>query len=140
MTPAFIFSVHGMPITQGSKRAIPLKNGRIALVEQTGDRLKDWRHAINDEGRRARGDKPMLVGPVHVTIEFALPKPNAAPKKKRTWPIGKRSGDLDKLARAALDALTNVLFADDAQVVELYVRKDYGDPGACIVVRAVEED
>ena len=140
MTPVFIFTVHGSPTTQGSKKVIPLRTGGFSMVEATGDRLKAWRHAINDEARKSRADKPMLTGPVHVTIDFGMVKPNAAPKRKRTWPIGKRSGDIDKLARAALDAMTNVLYEDDAQVVELYVRKDYGDPGACIVVRAIEEE
>ncbi len=36
--------------------------------------------------------------------------------------------DVDKLARCALDALSGVVIKDDAQVVELYARKRYGEP------------
>jgi len=35
--------------------------------------------------------------------------------------------DVDKLARALLDALTGVAYGDDAQVVEMHVCKTYGD-------------
>jgi Holliday junction resolvase RusA-like endonuclease len=64
-----------------------------------------------------------------------LLKPRSAPKRRRTWPIGARSGDVDKLARSVLDSLTGVLFHDDAQVVHLVVSKDYGDaPGVRVFV------
>jgi len=40
-------------------------------------------------------------------------------------PISSRVGDLDKLCRAILDALTGVAYLDDRQVVELDARKAY---------------
>ena len=47
--------------------------------------------------------------------------------------------DVDKLARAALDALTGVLWADDSQVVSLHAQKEYAGEaqpcGALFVVR-----
>ena len=36
--------------------------------------------------------------------------------------------DLDKLARCSLDALSGVVFKDDAQVVVLTLRKCYSNP------------
>ena len=36
--------------------------------------------------------------------------------------------DIDKLARCALDALTGIVFEDDAQVTELRLRKGFGEP------------
>jgi crossover junction endodeoxyribonuclease RusA len=36
--------------------------------------------------------------------------------------------DIDKLQRAALDALTGVLFEDDSQVVSVICTKDFGSP------------
>ena len=45
-----------------------------------------------------------------------------------------RAPDLDKLVRAALDALTGIVFGDDGQVCELYAHKLYGDgPGSLVV-------
>ena len=133
------FHVAGLAVTQGSKKAIPLRNGRIVLVEAGGDRLKQWRHAINDEARH-HWTGPPATGPVVVAAVFTVHRPKSAPKRTRTWPTGARSGDLDKLARAVLDALTGVTFVDDSQVINLHVTKDYGDtPGVVITVVPLHE-
>jgi Holliday junction resolvase RusA-like endonuclease len=121
-------------------RAFRLPNGRVTMTDMKGDKLKLWRHAINDEARKHAGDT-IIEGPVVMSVHFKLLKPKSAPKKKRTWPIGKLSGDLDKLARAVGDALTGVLFVDDCQVVQWLVSKDYGDtPGAMITVIEMATD
>lgn len=109
------------------------------MVESGGDRLRLWRHAINDAARHARGigGEP-AVGPVGVELHFRMRRPASAPKRRRTWPVGARSGDVDKLARAALDAVTGVLVIDDAQVVDLRVTKDWADaagPGVQVALR-----
>jgi crossover junction endodeoxyribonuclease RusA len=129
--------VAGLPATQGSKRAFVVK-GRPVVTEAAGDQLKAWRYALAVEGRQAWPfDRPLLTGPLAVRLAFGLRKPVSAPKTRRTWPIGARSGDVDKLARAALDALTGVIWLDDGQVVELCVSKDYGPPGVGVEVRSV---
>jgi crossover junction endodeoxyribonuclease RusA len=140
MSRAIQFFVAGMPVTQGSKRAFVVK-GRPIVTEVNADKLKLWRHAINDEARKARNgfDEP-LSGAVAVSMDFYMPKPASEPKRRRTWPTKARSGDVDKLARAGLDAMTHVLFNDDAQVVTLMVRKDWSlTPGVEITVREVVE-
>lgn len=123
------FRVAGRPVTQGSKTGI-IVGGRAILVEKARDRLKPWREAVRSTAIEHLGDvwQP-FPGPVHVGLVFALPKPASAPKTRRTWPTGARSGDVDKLARACLDALTDAgVWRDDAQVVELHVVKDYPGP------------
>lgn len=122
-------------------RAFRLPNGRVTMTDMKGDKLKLWRHAINDEARKVIEDHDIIEGPVCVIVSFRLLKPKSAPKRRRTWPIGKLSGDLDKLARAVGDALTGVLFVDDSQIVEWHVSKDYGEhPGATITVQEISED
>ena len=122
------FTVAGHPVTQGSKQAIRRRDGRISMIESGGDRLTQWRHAINDEARHVTNGGSPVAGPVAIEAHFTIPKPASAPKRRRTWPIKTRSGDLDKLARAALDAMTGVIYDDDAQVVDLHVTKDWADP------------
>ena len=134
------FTCAGHPVTQGSKRAF-VRNGHAALVESGGDKLRLWRHVIATTAREA-ADAP-LAGPVQVHLWFRLQRPASTPKRKRTWPIKTRSGDVDKLARAALDSLTGVAFNDDAQVVRLVVEKDWADgrgPGAEVVVLPVRDE
>jgi crossover junction endodeoxyribonuclease RusA len=125
--------VAGLPVTQGSKTAYVV-NGRPVLAEKGGDRLKGWRYAIASEARTAMRDVSLFEGPLVVNLMFGLPRPSSAPKKRRTWPIAVRSGDVDKLARAALDACTGVVWHDDSQVVGLAVCKDYGVPGVDVEV------
>lgn len=63
---------------------------------------------------------------------FALPRPRSRPKRDH-WPD--RRPDLDKLGRALLDALTGIVFLDDAQVVALDPTKEYaGMPGVNVSV------
>lgn len=132
----YCFDVRGKPITQGSKKGF-VRGGKVAMVESGGQGLKDWRYAMAEEGRRVIGGDPMLEGPISVSIVFTLLKPKSAPKKivnLLKWPT-KRGLDVDKGARAVLDALTGVLYKDDSQVVILTVTKRFDDVlGASIMV------
>lgn len=126
---ALSFRVAGRPVTQGSKTGIVV-GGRAVLVEKARDRLKPWREAVRSTALDHLGDAwQPYPGPVYLQLVFALPKPASAPKSRRTWPIGARSGDVDKLTRAVMDALTDAgVWRDDAQVVRLLVDKDYPGP------------
>jgi len=135
------FFVNGTPATQGSKRAFVV-HGRPVLTESGGDKWRLWRHAVNDEARRAWGSQSPLSGPVSLTIHVKLPKPASTPKRRRTYPTGARSGDVDKYCRAILDSLTGVIYGDDSQVVSLRVEKDWAEDriGAEIEVAVVAEE
>jgi Holliday junction resolvase RusA-like endonuclease len=63
--------------------------------------------------------------PLCVRLDFILARPASLPKRC-AWPVKKP--DSDKLARGVLDALTGAVFADDSQVVQLVVAKQYGGP------------
>lgn len=137
------FVVLGTPVTQGSKRAfLNQHTGRIALTETGGIKHKSWREAVRSEAQRA-AETSFPTGPatgrVAVHLQFGLQRPASAPKTRRTWPTGARSGDIDKLSRLVLDALTGVLFVDDSQVTELHVTKDYGTPGVTIQLYLADE-
>ena len=134
--------VTGKPQTQGSTKAYV--RGGHAVITSANTNLRPWRDAV----RFAAADSlhPSHVpyeGPVEVRIRFRMRMPASAPKKRRTWPIGARSGDLDKLARAVLDALTDAgIWRDDSQVIRLHAGKDYTDaaPGAYITVHTIDEE
>ena len=134
------FAVYGLPVTQGNKSAFVTKTGKAVMREGRSNEAKGrfdaWRHAVGDEARRVAGDA-LLEGPVLVTLTFGLQRPASAPKRRRTWPTAARSGDVDKLARACLDAITGVILVDDAQVIGLAVTKDYGRPGVQVTVTPV---
>lgn len=129
------FWVAGLPVPQGSSRAFVVA-GRARITSTSGHRLQDWRQAIASEARFAFNE--LIAGPVLVRAEFFVPRP-ASRRKADLHPD--RRPDLDKLARAVLDALTGVAVADDAQVVQLVASKAYaaptGQPGVRVTVEEV---
>lgn len=127
-------TVHGTPAPQGSKKAYV--RGRHAVLVESSPAVKPWRQdvvAALVDAIRAAAWQP-LDGPVTVEIEFRLRRPASAPKR-RTLPD--RKPDLDKLARATLDAITTAgAIADDARVVDLALRKRYapaGEPTGAVI-------
>jgi Holliday junction resolvase RusA-like endonuclease len=140
------FTVRGLPAPQGSKRAFRNKyTGRIQQVESS-KRVRPWRSDVRDAAEKACQEP--LAGPVAVELAFRWPRPkghfgsgrNAAQLKASApvWPA--QLPDLDKLARAVMDALTGLAFDDDAQVVDLGLRKRYADgegPGVTVTVRSL---
>lgn len=136
MSTALAFTVPGQGVPQGSKNAYR-RGDRIVLVESSS-RLPAWRSQVVEQASRAIehsvGEFP-IDGPVQVWVTFSLkhPKRNGTP-----WPT--KRPDVDKLARAVLDALTIAgVFGDDSQVVHLTARKVWalGDPQTDVEVRAL---
>lgn len=104
------------------------------------ERVALMAHATKGAYGYAVGDGVIPRGhPVEVDIRFYLPRPASLAKKLAA--MVKRP-DIDKLGRAILDALTDVVFEDDSQVVDLFLRKRYADEahlvGAQISVRELE--
>lgn len=126
------FEVFGLPQPQGSSRAFVNKKTGRAVVTSSNPHLKDWRNLISSAAREEMKGLPPLDTAVSVDAVFFLPRPKSV---KRAAPIVKP--DLDKLARALLDGLTNVVYRDDAQVVAVSVQKAYVDdvtPHPCVRV------
>lgn len=154
--PALTITVHGKPATQGSKRARPIYKGRgdakvftgrVAQVEDNKEKHTAWRTAVKDAAVQALDGQTRIEDvPVAVHVAFCFDKPASAPKRRRTWPIKRSSGDVDKLQRATFDALTDAgVYKDDSQIVSVAADKFYTDdpdaplrvPGAVITVWAV---
>lgn len=120
--PLLTFEVLGDPKPQGSKRAIqPKHGGPPVVIESAGTPLKDWRRAMTDAGREARGDAKPLDEPVAVSLAFRLKRPRSP---RFVYPGV--TPDLDKLVRAALDSLTAArVLRDDCLVVQIRTSKVY---------------
>ena len=63
-----------------------------------------------------------LQGALKVTITFSF---NRSKSVKRKRPAVKP--DIDNLVKAVLDACNGICYKDDAQVCEIYAKKQYGD-------------
>ena len=96
------FEVYGVPKPKGSLK--PIGNGRLVEeVRATGPWMTKVRagalEAAHQRGWRHDG------GGVLVAVEFVFPRPKTV---DRPLPTKRSVGDVDKLARAVLDALTVV--------------------------------
>lgn len=144
-------TVLGLPKPAGSKRAFVIRgrDGSIRtrangspIVNVTDDcvKSKGWK----DQVARAAYEQTIgdpLTGALFVTMTFILPRPkshyrtgkNANTLKAIALDYPTVKPDVLKLARAAEDALTGIIYRDDAQTVELLVRKRYGSPPRCVI-------
>lgn len=132
------FFMAGAPVGKGRPR-FSRKTGHVYTPEKTAryeERLA-WAAQSEMKGR------PLFEGPLRVTVEAAMPIPVSKPEKWKTaardqlvWPTGKP--DADNIAKM-LDALNNVVWRDDSQIVDLRVIKQYSDtPGLEIKVTNIE--
>lgn len=134
------FFVAGVAQPKGSAKAFVPKGWNRAVITSSNPRLKEWQTLVSLEAAR-HVSQGALEGPVVVEFGFILHRPESLPKK-----VGHctKKPDIDKLARAGLDALTGIVFKDDAQVVDLLARKRYVRPGGVtgvlVLVRPARED
>lgn len=114
--------VPGKPIPEGSTRAYVIK-GHAAVTHNNNNALRPWRAEIHAMIRSMIPTRTIDIpdGPVAVALWFVMPRRAAEPK--RTTPAHTRKPDLDKLARAVLDAMTGVAYSDDGQVTTLAAHK-----------------
>ena len=117
------FFTSGDPVPQGSMRIF---NGRVS--HDSGKRLNEWRDAIAWNAKIAMAGAPAAADePVAVVVEFVLARGRTVTREQ---PHVKP--DVDKLARAVLDALEGVAYANDSQVVSLRVDKRYAFRDAAV--------
>lgn len=122
--PAITITVHGLPAPQGSKRHV----GNGVMLESS-KKVKPWRQDVKHAAIAVTESLPdwtVLDGPLAVAMTFTFDRPkghfrtgrnahllrDAAPTRPAGMP------DLSKLARSTEDALTGVIWKDDARVVE----------------------
>lgn len=128
-----LFDVIGRPAPQGSKNQFGAESSQFVKPWRV-----DVRHAAID-AMTADWPTDRAVA-VDITFRFVQPKSHFTSKGKPSsswtkYPIGRNKGDIDKLCRSTLDALTGVLFDDDAQVVYLIAKRQWHKTaGAAILV------
>lgn len=135
------FTVYGVAAPAGSKTSGQRKDGS-RFVRDSSRRAAPWKDDVKRsageamERRTFTTDGDSLVsGPLMLAVRFVVPRPKghygarglrpSAPAYPTTRP------DITKLLRAVEDALTGIVWRDDAQVVEQVARKVYGEPARC---------
>jgi len=135
------FDVVGEPKPQPRPKAARI-GGFIRIY--TPSTAKKWKEAVMAEAKKHF--KTPLVGPVEVTLGFRFSRPKShlgASGLRGSAPLlHTKRPDVDNLAKAVMDALTDVgLWADDSAVVMLVTTKSYAaattKPGCTVLIHTL---
>jgi Holliday junction resolvase RusA-like endonuclease len=129
------FTAYVRPEPQGSMKAFIVKGKwgakDRATITSDNKKMKPYREVVTLTAINALKDSGLqapVAGkhvPVSLVLDFYLAKPPSVPKKRTRMVV---KPDLSKLVRSTEDAMTGILYVDDAQIVEESVRKHYGVP------------
>jgi crossover junction endodeoxyribonuclease RusA len=129
------FQVIGVAQSMGSKRAFTPKGWRRPIITDSNRNLKSWQSLVADGASRAIQQQAawaILDGPVRLTLAFYLPRPKSLAKRQVAHI---KAPDCSKLIRSTEDALSGIVYRDDAQVVEIVAGKFYAGPSESPHVR-----
>lgn len=146
MTDPVMFTVVGKPEPAGSKKAFMRPGARFPVVVDDNAKSKPWKKTVATTALGAMMGRTLLTGPLALSLDFVVLRPkghfgtgrNADVVKDSAppWPVVKP--DVLKLARAVEDALTGVVWVDDAQIVAEALTKSFGSRhGVRVVVKPV---
>ena len=145
------FFIAGVPQPAGSKRAFAIrgKDGNIVkrasgadmiAVTDANPKAKPWQAIVRADAHivMARQTRGPRAGAIRLELFFVLKRPKShyrtgkRANELHDWavklqPIGKP--DVLKLARAVEDACTGIIWLDDAQITEEFLRKRYAAHG-----------
>jgi len=134
------FTVYGEPKTAGSKRAFYKAGMKRAIVVDDNDKSRDWKEHVSSAARQ-NYQGPLLTGPLKVSLRFYRVRPKGhfngrgEMNKAGRDSIGPTTKpDVLKLARAVEDALSGVIYRDDAQIIREVLEKEWGEPARVEVV------
>ena len=134
------FMVEADPVGKGRPKFVR-RGGFITTYTPT--KTRDYESIIKDAAKQAMGNSAPLETPVTVAIYITVPIPSSYSKKRTEAclsgserPIKKP--DIDNIAKCFLDAMNEIVYLDDTQVLTLHVTKVYGTVGMVEVM--VKED
>lgn len=124
------FIVPGRPRPKGSSTWIP-KGGKAVPI--TDEKLVTWTGAVAIAAAEAMDGEPLLQGGIILIAVFEFSRPKShygtgrnAEKLKPSAPDDHtQKPDSSKLLRALEDAMTGIVYKDDAQICSHYIHKDW---------------
>ena len=135
------FTVHGKPQPAGSKRGFYNAKAKRVIITDDAKQSRPWKALVSDAavqamdaltGGRFDFEGSLLDGPLMVTLLFYVPRPKGHYGTKGVRPSAPDypavKPDVLKLARAVEDAMSGIVYRDDAQIVCELLEKHYGEP------------
>ena len=113
------------------------RSGGSGSVRFTPKRQRDFMALVKLAAHKAMDGEPPLDGPIELQIRATYRVPASWSKKRAAtarWRTARP--DADNIAKIIADAINEIVYGDDAQVVNLTVQKVYG-PIAGVTVSAM---
>lgn len=136
------FDVRGRAQPAGSKRPFKRKDGSLG-VRDANDASREWKNLVADKAVETMRGQPKLEGSLAMLLTFYVVRPKSHYGTGRNAHLLKESApafpstrpDTLKLTRAVEDALTGIVYRDDAQIaMQLSIRRYAESPSVSVVV------
>ncbi|MDR2209373.1 MAG: RusA family crossover junction endodeoxyribonuclease [Azoarcus sp.] len=119
-----LFTVPGHPV--GKARPRFTRSGHAYTPEKTAS----FENLVKLAAKNAMRDLAPIEGSVSAEVISSFPVPASWSKKKRQAALNGEvmptvKPDADNVAKAVLDAINGICYADDSQVVTLHIEKRY---------------
>ncbi|MGH8381762.1 RusA family crossover junction endodeoxyribonuclease [Pseudomonas sp.] len=138
------FLVPGEPVGKGRPRIGKVGNhARMFTPAKTAS----YEGLIALAGTNAMAGRTLLEGAVMVELRIVMAVPQSKSKKWKSQALAgeifpTKKPDMDNVIKAIYDGLNGVVWKDDVQVVDAFVRKRYGEtPGVHVkITPLLQED
>lgn len=117
------FRVPAVPTAQPRTRATSI-HGHARAYQPKGGAIATFKASVRYAASEAFSGAP-IAGPLRVDVEFVFPRTKGQIWKRRPMPRipHAKKPDRDNLDKAVLDALTGLVWQDDAQVCDGRIQK-----------------
>lgn len=124
-----LFAVEGTPRPKGSFKAV---KGRFVIPGSKHQ--KGWENAVKTAAFLVMNEQePFDKKPLRVDVVFAFKRPrsdyNSFGLKEGASIAPTKKPDIDKVLRALNDAMSNIVYGDDAWIACTNARKVWAEPG-----------
>ena len=133
---AIVIRVPGEPVPWKAPRIVRRGAGWAGVTPVP---TVKWEFGASTIARQVMKTRPPLTGPLSVSVVICLPVPQSWPPWKREAALDGRvrptgRPDRTNIVKAAEDACNNIVWVDDAQIVEGACSKQYSD-APCVLIR-----
>lgn len=134
---ARIFTIYGNPVAKGRPRVT--KWGTY-----TPEKTVNYENLVQFSYLEKYKQAHLLEGPLKLTINFDFPIPKSTSKKNRELMLlgeirPTKKPDIDNCIKAITDALNNLAYKDDSQIVEITACKWYEEePKVCVKIEVIK--
>ena len=135
-----IIILHGTPVGKGRPRFV-----RSTGIAFTPQKTRGYEAALRYAAQETMAGRPPIDGPVVVSLEASFPVPASWPAKRRVAALAGRiphqsRPDVDNLAKN-FDALNEIVWKDDKQIVSATILKNYSEnPRLKIAILTLETE